>query len=218
MKALKRVLSVLLASVFILTFLTACSPSDIIDRFAPYEKVYDGAKAAQWSLDHAHDHPSASKSGEYCADFVSLALKAGGFESFRQTSSCRTLYSQLKESPYTDYFTENVLEYSGDKILATGANAGKVAVGDIILYHNSSDSNYKHAAMVVSIDGNGVITVAQWNSTRHSSTAADDRCLTYWSKYPNCEAICFHFSDPDEQARQDALNELDKQWKDQFKS
>ena len=34
----------------------------------------------------------------------------------------------------------------------------------------------------------------------------------------NCDAICFHFSDPDEQARQDALNELDKQWKDQFKS
>ena len=155
---------------------------------------------------------------EYCADFVSLALKAGGFESFRQTSSCRTLYSQLKESPYTDYFTENVLAYSGDKILATGANAGKVAVGDIILYHNPSDSNYKHTAMVVSIDGNGVITVAQWNSRNHSSTAADDRCLTYWSKYPNCDAICFHFSDPDEQARQDALNELDKQWKDQFKS
>lgn len=220
MKQFKRILSVILLSLFTVSLLTACSLSDLINRIDPYEKVYDGTKAAQWAVEHAHDHPSASKSGEYCADFVSLALKAGGFETFNQTPSCPTLYSQLNEFPYTYYFTENVLAYTGEKILATGANAGKVSVGDVIVYHSPTDAShpYKHTAVVASIDSNGVITVAQWNSTRHSSTAKDDRCLTYWTKYSNCEAICFHFSDPDEQARQDALNEIDKQWKDQFKN
>lgn len=196
MKLTKKLVSLLLAGALMLFILTACNRFEFIQ----YTKAYDGIAGAAWANSHIHDwHTSGSAyNGKVCADLSSYCLEAGGLQGFTHTNSSTDLAKQLRTY---SYFTEYELEFSGsgsNQIRVTGANEGKISVGDIILYIRDAPgvTKFDHTSVVTSIDGNGLITITQWNTDLNY-------CQTTYSNYTKHDggtwkAICFHYSNPEE--------------------
>lgn len=149
---------------------------------------YDGAAAARWA--------GQNYKGNYglCAEFVSHCLRDGGGLSGVYSASTRTLYSQLKSS---GLFTEYKMTLSGKRIHPTAsANAGKIAVGDVLIVHNlDSPNTYPHTSIVQAIEGDYVY-IAQ----RNPAMAKGDRYAeyqnykTYDQNGTNYEILCMHYT------------------------
>lgn len=149
---------------------------------------YDGAAAARWA--------GQNYKGNYglCAEFVSHCLRDGGGLSGVYSASTHTLYSQLKNS---GLFTEYKMTLSGKRIHPTAsANAGKIAVGDVLIVHNlDSPSTYPHTSIVQAIEGDYVY-IAQ----RNPAMAKGDRYAeyqnykTYDQNGTNYEILCMHYT------------------------
>ena len=149
---------------------------------------YDGAAAARWA--------GQNYKGNYglCAEFVSHCLRDGGGLSGVYSASTHTLYSQLKSS---GLFTEYKMTLSGKRIHPTAsANAGKIAVGDVLIVHNlDSPSTYPHTSIVQAIEGDYVY-IAQ----RNPAMAKGDRYAeyqnykTYDQNGTNYEILCMHYT------------------------
>lgn len=149
---------------------------------------YDGAAAARWA--------GQNYKGNYgkCAEFVSHCLRDGGGLSGVYSASTSTLYSQLKNS---GLFTEYKMTLSGKRIHPTAsANAGKIAVGDVLIVHNlDSPSTYPHTSIVQAIEGDYVY-IAQRNPAmaKGDQYAEYQNYKTYDQNGTNYEILCMHYT------------------------
>lgn len=149
---------------------------------------YDGAAAARWA--------GQNYKGNYglCAEFVSHCLRDGGGLSGVYSASTRTLYSQLKSS---GLFTEYKMTLSGKRIHPTAsANAGKIAVGDVLIVHNlDSPNTYPHTSIVQAIEGDYVY-IAQRNPAmaKGDQYAEYQNYKTYDQNGTNYEILCMHYT------------------------
>ena len=149
---------------------------------------YDGAAAARWA--------GQNYKGNYgkCAEFVSHCLRDGGGLSGVYSASTGTLYSQLKNS---GLFTEYKMTLSGKRIHPTAsANAGKIAVGDVLIVHNlDSPSTYPHTSIVQAIEGDYVY-IAQRNPAmaKGDQYAEYQNYKTYDQNGTNYEILCMHYT------------------------
>ena len=149
---------------------------------------YDGAAAARWA--------GQNYTGNYgkCAEFVSHCLRDGGGLSGVYSASTSTLYSQLKNS---GLFTEYKMTLSGKRIHPTvSANAGKIAVGDVLIVHNlDSPSTYPHTSIVQAIEGDYVY-IAQRNPAmaKGDQYAEYQNYKTYDQNGTNYEILCMHYT------------------------
>ena len=156
---------------------------------------YDGAAAARWA--------GQNYKGNYgkCAEFVSHCLRDGGGLSGVYSASTSTLHSQLKNS---GLFTEYKMTLSGKRIHPTASeNAGKIAVGDVLIVHNlDSPSTYPHTSIVQAIEGDYVY-IAQRNPAmaKGDQYAEYQNYKTYDQNGTNYEILCMHYTggniDPD---------------------
>ena len=98
-----------------------------------------------------------------CAEFVSKCLLAGGLN-FPLCKGATTLRKTL-----LDYgcFTEYKLTESGDCVYANNANAGKISVGDVILYRNETTRNLviEHAVIVTGINSKNQVLCTSRNAS-----------------------------------------------------
>lgn len=149
---------------------------------------YDGAAAARWA--------GQNYKGNYgkCAEFVSHCLRDGGGLSGVYSASTGTLYSQLKNS---GLFTEYKMTLRGKRIHPTAsANAGKIAVGDVLIVHNlDSPSTYPHTSIVQAIEGDYVY-IAQRNPAmaKGDQYAEYQNYKTYDQNGTNYEILCMHYT------------------------
>ncbi len=81
-----------------------------------------------------------------CAEFVSRCLRAGGLSISIQKRAVN-LRSELLKS---NCFQEAILTYNYPYVYSNGNNAGKVSVGDVIIY--KSASTWEHAVLVTGIN------------------------------------------------------------------
>lgn len=142
--------------------------------------TYNGQQAATWGWNNYKNNYGL------CAEFVSNCLKQGGFtDAF--SNSCGTLRQQLLNS---GAFQENVVYLNSNKRLYTsGSNSGKIAVGDVIMWHKSGTSTYPHTALVYSISKGYVQTVQRNPAGSYSYlnyTPYDNNGTKY-------EVICYHY-------------------------
>lgn len=142
--------------------------------------TYNGQQAATWGWNNYKNNYGL------CAEFVSNCLKQGGFtDAF--SNSCGTLRRQLLNS---GAFQENVVYLNSNKRLYTsGSNSGKIAVGDVIMWHKSGTSTYPHTALVYSISKGYVQTVQRNPAGSYSYlnyTPYDNNGTKY-------EVICYHY-------------------------
>lgn len=175
----KFILSVAgMAAALVLVFLLG---SDSLHAEAA--SVYDGGKAAAWALAYYKDD---EKGGEWCATFVSKAMREGGAP-VSVTDGCEVLRKQLKAIG----FQENEVTPSSDGIhlYCTGANTGKISVGDALFYSSPKEGDV-HTVIVTEIGSGGEVKVASRNRAYHSDRIAAFRNA---NKEKNWDKIyCLH--------------------------
>ena len=118
---------------------------------------YNASAAVEYAINNWN------KSNELCAGFISNCLWAGGLTSFPYRATADICeYGNL-----TSYgFEKNNLSYTGTgSIKNSGTNAGKVDIGDIIVYRcfAGCDYTYWHVAIVSQIKSNGEVCIADTN-------------------------------------------------------
>ena len=158
----------LVVSVFFSLFTTS-----IISRAAGYNIN----AAVQFAYENWNNNSSWQ-----CAEFVSRCLIAGGID-FPVQPGCGNFYRQLQK---TDGFTEYKLAKSGQQIRSDGANAGKVAVGDVLVHVKpGSKPLYKHAMFVTKVE-NGIVHRTQRNGNQKDAQ---------WCAFDKeSDVICFHYT------------------------
>jgi uncharacterized protein YjdB len=118
---------------------------------------YNASVAVEYAINNWN------KSNELCAGFISNCLWAGGLTSFPYRATADICeYGNL-----TSYgFEKNNLSYTGTgSIKNNGTNAGKVDIGDIIVYRcfAGCDYTYWHVAIVSQIKSDGEVCIADTN-------------------------------------------------------
>lgn len=140
------------------------SVSDADPKIGEIIQIGDGLFGPNYNIDAAvrcaRDNYLNSSYG-LCAEFVSKCLLAGGLD-FPLCKGATTLRKTL-----LDYgcFTEYKLTESGDCVYANGANAGKISVGDVILYRNETTRNLviEHAVIVTGINSKNQVLCTSRN-------------------------------------------------------
>lgn len=146
---------------------------------------YNPATAASWAVQNYN------KVSGLCAEFVSKCLQAGGcnIATHKVVGDLHTALCQRSE--FTRY--EMMKTGSSNELEVKGNNAGKVAVGDILVFYNGNypSAPYMHTAIVTSIDSKGIVYVTQ----RNSALTGMHYLWTFKNNTGSTTAIyCFHFN------------------------
>lgn len=151
-KILKRLFTVIISLTLILTEINITSPN-------VYATSYDPTMSATWAVQNY----TKVSDNVLCAEFVSKCLQMGGCD-FANYTIVGNLYEALQNrSEFTQYTMAKT--GSSKELYATGSNAGKVSVGDILIFYNGNYSSapYMHAAIVTRIDSKGIVYATQTN-------------------------------------------------------
>lgn len=150
-----------------------------------YAAGYNPATAASWAVQNYN------KVSGQCAEFVSKCLQVGGCD-IATHKVVGNLHSALcQRNEFTRY--EMVKTGSSGELEVKGANAGKVAVGDILFFYNGNypSAPYMHTAIVTSIDSKGIVYATQ----RNSALTGMHYIWTFSNNTGSTTAIyCFHFN------------------------
>ena len=148
---------------------------------------YDAAASVSFSYSHYN-----TDSSWLCAEYVSRCLNAGGVNMTIQ-KGVKGLYETLSGF---DNFAAYQLPYkAGDyRFYATGNNAGKISVGDVIIVRGN-DGSYLHAVLVSKIDSKGVVYFNAHNaSTKDGEYLPTYTSGSYSGKTGNINFTCFHYT------------------------
>lgn len=138
--------------------------------------------------------------GWICAEFAANCVKAGGIDiTPSNLKVVRTLFNTLG-----NYSTRYEIEISqkatknGDRyLLASGSNAGKISVGDVIITYCQKHDIYLHAIFVSSIDANGYVHAYAHNGNnfdRISTASRSCKGINYAKEdYSDIRAYSMHF-------------------------
>lgn len=108
---------------------------------------YNINSAVQWARSN-YNNSSYGK----CAEFVSRCLAAGGL-AFPIKTDAGSLWNALSDSGRFSLYN---LSFNSPYISSSGANSGKVAAGDVLLYRSQAGT-YLHAALVTGIKNNNLL-------------------------------------------------------------
>lgn len=167
--------------------------------------AYSGSAAVDYARSHCVSNHTEYKSncpnGWLCAEFVANCVRAGGEDIVPSNlKGVRALNNKL-----STIGTRYNLEIStagtsnGDRYIKnTGANAGKIAVGDVIITYCKAHDLYLHAILVSSIDSNGYVYAYAHNGNNFNRIVTASRsCMKInYNKenYSNINAYVIHFN------------------------
>ena len=154
---------------------------------------YDAAAAVAFSYNHVY-----SDSSWECAEYVSRCLIAGGVNMSVQ-KGVKGLYQTL--SNFDNFEAYDIPYKAGDSYFyATGNNAGKIAVGDVIIIRGNGGSPYLHAVIVSKIDSKGIVYFNAHNFAAQDgaylptySTVFKETGVSYSGKRGEVTFTCFHY-------------------------
>ena len=154
---------------------------------------YDAAAAVAFSYNHVY-----SDSSWECAEYVSRCLIAGGVNMSVQ-KGVKGLYQTL--SNFDNFEAYDIPYKAGDSYFyATGNNAGKIAVGDVIIIRGNGGSPYLHAVIVSKIDSKGIVYFNAHNFAAQDgaklptySTVFKETGVPYSGKRGEVTFTCFHY-------------------------
>ena len=161
------------------------------------EASYSASAAINYAKSHmssGHSSSSSCPNGWLCAEFVSKCLQQGGLGNATKTG-CRGLFNELKTKG-----TAYTLSVESDgRIKVTGANAGKISPGDVIITYCKSHDLYLHAVLVSGSDSNGYVLNYAHNSNKKNAVLYESRYCTKKGgneSYSNVTAYVIHFPQP----------------------
>ena len=167
--------------------------------------AYSGSAAVEFARSHCAsnhtEYQSNCPNGWICAEFVANCLKNGGFNiTPSNLKKVRDLYNALTKlgTSYGLEISTSGLKNGDRYIKNTGANAGKIAVGDVIITHCKRHDVYLHAILVSNIDANGYVYsyAHNGNSFNRITTASRNCKIINYAKedYSNIQAYVIHFN------------------------
>lgn len=172
--------------VFFISLVLVLMEINLIDLDV-YAASYNPTTAATWAVQNYTNFSDSV----ICAEFASKCLQAGGCDIATHARVINLYTALCGRSEFTKYAMAKI--GNSKELYSTGANAGKIAIGDILIFYTASypSAPYMHAAIVTGISSQGIVSVTQRGKPRTGLTGL-------WGFYNDTGTVttiyCFHYN------------------------